>query len=526
MVSLALILVACLEHTGEGSKALDPRFVVLPEGVGAIDAEGNSQPFADYDGATVVVSGVVESALDMALDLDFRQVQETDAGAERVNLGKLGVTSPGEWSLEVPAGLGNLIIEGFQDLSSDGPTEDDPYGWLELEVGLEDVDGADLVLEVGGLLAARAAMGMGGEGGAFADYTGEWVSLAGTFVTESSLPVQADLRSVEENTILGKWTFDSKDWSIDVPLGLGSLQLQVFQDVDENGPSDTDPFGFANLQVDAESQLDLVLELVVGGKMALAEAMGHSEGDGPGGGAQPFSDHEGLWTLVTGEITGPSPGAVQVDFRVSDPSAEGGNRHLGVVQLEALGAYELRLPRDGGLFLLELFQDVGGDGPDALDPFAGVSIEIGDEAAQSLDVELVVGSRGQPGAPGGGGQSGATTEGSLFDDSELEDPVTLSGQVLVDEGIEGVSIVDLDVFAVDPEAPGGRRFLGKLKVGPGPFSIQVPANYGSLEFDAFGDKDGDGPTPGDPFGRCRCNPLEVGGDDISGLRIRIEEGGS
>ena len=383
----------------------------------------------------------------------------------------------------------------------------------------------DLLLEEGGLLAARAAMGMQGEGGAFADYTGEWVSLSGTFVTESTLSVQADLRSVEEDTILGKWTFDSPDWSIEIPLDLGALQLQVFQDVDENGPSDTDPFGFVDLVVGTESQVGLVLELVVGGKMALAEAMGHSAGDGPGGGAQPFADHEGPWTLVKGEITGPIPGPVQVDFRVNDPSAEGGNRHLGMVLLEAIGPYELQLPREGGIYLLEFFQDVGGDGPDSLDPFAGERIEVGARATLGLDVALVVGSRGQPGAPGGG-QGGASPAGSLFDESELEDSVTLSGLLLVEEGIEGVSMVDLDVFAVDAAAPGGRRFLGKLKVAPGPFSIEVPASVGSLEFDAFGDKDGDGPTPGDPFGRCRCNPLEVGEEDISGLRIQIEEGGS
>jgi hypothetical protein len=82
--------------------------------------------------------------------------------------------------------------------------------------------------------------------------------------------------------------------------------------------------------------------------------------------------------------------------------------------------------------------------------------------------------------------------------------------------------IDLDVFTQEPGSEAGRSFQGKLKLGlGGDFSFQAPRNVGLLELEAYMDVDGDGPTPGDPFGACTSNPVQVASSDIEGLEIAL-----
>ena len=263
-------------------------------------------------------------------------------------------------------------------------------------------------------------------------------------------------------------------------------------------------------------------QLIVGGKQQLAAALGH----GGGGAVQdPFADHDGAWTTVGGALTGVSEGKVEVDLRVPDASAPGGNRPLGKVYLSVGGGrYELRVPQDLGTLMLEVFQDQTSDGPSADDPYASATLSVGPTSV-GRDLDLVVGARGAPGAGDGGDQpSGPSGGGSVFT-SLGDDPITVSGRHELSAAAQaatGSGQVDLDVFAQDGANEAGRALLGKLKIVPGDFSFKAPRDFGALELEAYVDVDSDGPTPGDPFGSCASNPVKIGDTDVQGLILSLE----
>ena len=54
------------------------------------------------------------------------------------------------------------------------------------------------------------------------------------------------------------------NWGPAVPKGLGSLELQAFQDIDSDGPNASDPFAQTTIDVAGEDIEDVELILVVG----------------------------------------------------------------------------------------------------------------------------------------------------------------------------------------------------------------------------------------------------------------------
>ncbi len=510
-----LLILGCLERTEEGTRPLDPRFAVLPEGVGAeVGAAGMALPFASHTGEKVLLSGTVTAEGTGPVDLDFRApAPESESG--KVALGKLSLPAPGPWELEVPVGFGELLLDAFHDLGNDGPTVDDPYAWLSLEVGEENQAGIDLSLEVGGLAEARAEASASAD--PFAEHEGDWVVLSGVLSSSVDHPIQLDLRQMETLSVLGKWMAGRPGaYSMKVPAQLGTLQFQVFQDLEDDGPSDGDPFGFANLEVGDSDVSFGTLELVGGGKLLLAEQMGH-EAQGAGGVARPFSDHEGAWTRIEAVVTSDQGGLVTVDLRVPDSTQPGGNRRLGGITWEGPGERTLEVPAGMGTLVLEAFQDPDADGPSDLDPYFIAEVEIGTQLVP-LDMPLLVGTRGRPGGGAQGGGGGAVFAGVG------EDGIQISGEILLEEGLVLEGLLDLDVFSADADAPGGRRYVGKLKVPKGPFSFRVPRTVSALELEAFLDLDADGPTPGDAFGACSCNPLKLDGADVSGIKVLVAAG--
>ncbi len=511
-----LLILGCLERTEEGTRPLDERFSVLPEGVGAeVGSAGMALPFADHTGDKVLLSGVVTAEGADPVDLDFR-APSSEEESGMVSLGKLTLGAPGPWELEVPVSFGELKIEAFQDVGNNGPTVEDPYAWLSVDVAEDPVAEINLDLEVGALARARAEASAGSD--PFADHTGKWVVVSGILQATADYPIQLDVRSMETLAVLGKWAASQPgEFSMKVPANLGALQFQVFQDVDDDGPSDADPFGVAEVEVGASDVSFGTLALVKGGKLLLAEQMGHTEQGEKGGEVFPFADHDGPWTQINAVVTSDQGGSVTVDLRVPDASKPGGNRRLGGVTWEGPGQRKLDVPAGLGVLILEAYQDPGADGPSDLDPYFMGEVVVGTEPL-SLEVPLLAGTRGQPGM---GAQSGGG--GSVFA-GVGKDGIQISGEIRLEEGLELGGLLDLDVFSSDAEAPGGRRYLWKLKVPPGPFSFRVPRTVSALELEAFLDSDADGPTPGDAFGACTCNPLKLDGTDVSGIEVLVVAG--
>jgi hypothetical protein len=86
------------------------------------------------------------------------------------------------------------------------------------------------------------------------------------------------------------------------------------------------------------------------------------------------------------------------------------------------------------------------------------------------------------------------------------------------------ALLDIDLFRSDPTGPGGRAFVGKIKRTPGAFEIQVPASFGEVRIDVFQDLASDGPSPGDPFAACPCNPVNLSKGDVKGIVIVMPGG--
>jgi hypothetical protein len=58
---------------------------------------------------------------------------------------------------------------------------------------------------------------------------------------------------------------------------------------------------------------------------------------------------------------------------------------------------------------------------------------------------------------------------------------------------------------------------------PGPWSLEVPKDYGSIYLTGFVDLKGDGPSPDDPIGRT-AEAVEIGSEPITGVNLNIALG--
>lgn len=285
-----------------------------------------------------------------------------------------------------------------------------------------------------------------------------------------------------------------------------------------------------------------------------------AQGDpGQGAGGIPFASYDGKTVTLRGTIVaGDAEGSIDLGVRVPAPDHPGGVKNEGKILLDRAGDFELVVPASFGRLELEALHDPDQDGPTGDDPYGSVWIDVADKDIGGITLTLEAGSfgaggpqhapappgapGGSPGAPGGGEgappQPGAAPPGAPGGDPSgapnnsapppgagdmlpfVGEPgmtVTVSGTLIC----EGCELVDLDIFKPNPDAPGGREMLGKLKRAPGDYTLEVPRAFGPLLLEAFSDKGSDGPGPGDPMGRYADGPIEVGNTDISGVDITL-----
>ncbi len=512
LVAACLLSSGCLEPVSGTSVPLDERFTSgAPEGgLDGGSGGGDTTPFAGLEGPTVVLSGTVVSEVRAQVDLDFR-VRDEDAPGGRRNLGKLALPEPGEFQVEPPAGLGELLIEVFQDLAGDGPSEEDPYGWVQVTVGQSAVTDLEVLLVAGGLVTAREELASSRGGLAWKDHAGEWVSVTVQAQSDRSLPIDLDLRHGVTGQALGKLMLQQPgELSFEAPSGYGPLRLQAFQDLDDDGPTDGDPFDWTDIDVAGADLTDILLTLEVGRKLELAAELGHSEqpagdpaGEGEGDTQPPdrklFPDHEGPRVVLSGTVTASDAIPLDLDLRLVDPEAPGGNVYGGKVPLERPGDFSFEVPAELGGLSIQAFQDQTGDGPTDDDPFGFVELVVGTSDVSGLSIEAVVGGKealaAQMGHDGGVEHDDQPREPALFGD-HAGPWTTLSGSLT--GAAEGQLAVDVRV--PDPEAQGGNRQIGKTYVDAGTsWSLKVPRGVGTLILEVFQDTAGDGPSSSDPF---------------------------
>ncbi len=519
----------------------DQEHVDLELSAGALAVAGGDQPkpFKDYEGEVVRLAGTVRSELDRAVQIDVRTVDPTAEGGFSED-GKLELGAPRAWTFKAPVDHGELLIQAFQDLSDDGPSDDDPFGFAVVDVGEEPILDIELELKIGGKLELARAMGHGeGEASikACRDWDGPTISISGSVSGGEDRPVSLDFRVPDESAEGGVTQICREElaepgaWRAEVGAEWTELMIEAFQDMDANGPSEADPFGEAIVPL-AGANIDGVdIAMVVGarkgdhgGDGTPGDGRGGTPGDGQGGAAAAFSDYDGPWVTLRGEVDSSFDERVTFDFAVPDASAPGGRRRLGVLSVEQAGPYELEVPSELGAASLEIFQDLSRDGPSDDDPYATANIEVG-TGDVTLSVRLIQGARGQPtggGDPHAGGGGGAQSE--CFSDMG-RNPVSVEGTIALASGVEDGQ-VKLDLFVPDPTGQGGRRQICSLHVSSGAYRFEAPDDFGTLFVEAFIDRDNDGPSPGDPFGQYEGGKaVEIEGDDISGIDITLEPTG-
>jgi hypothetical protein len=403
------LLFGCLERVTGIAVPLDPRFY---EDLGQVEAgmshgDGEQAPFSDYDGDTVTVSGTVEAEDSLAVELDVR-VPDPEAEGGMRGVGKISLSEPGSFSFEVPADLGTLNIQAFQDPDADGPGGDDGFAEVELTVSDEDLGDVALVLKRYTDREPLEGLDFGSPPSPFFDYEGDTVTVSGTVEAEDSLAVELDVRvpdPKEEGGMrgVGKVSLaEPGSFAFEVPAELGTLNIQAFQDPDADGPGGDDGFAEIEIIVSDEDVIDVALVLVRGARGGAPEHTLAPPGAGSGQGSlgssgsspsgDPFADYEGERVQVSGTLVWAGEDQIDVDLFTPDASAPGGRILLGKVKHRA-GSFQLMVPVEIGKLEIEAMVDTEGDGPSASDPRAvytgnPISLDQGDVSGVDLILAL------------------------------------------------------------------------------------------------------------------------------------------
>jgi len=339
----------------------------------------------------------------------------------------------------------------------------------------------------------------------FSDYDGDLVVVKGTLFADAAGALDLDLWKVDPSapgsrTHLGKVGIEGPGpFQLEVPVDFGTLQIESFRDLNGDGPSMDDPFGRTECEVGSSAVEGVELVLELGG---MGQHHGGLPADGPDG--------------------TPSGGP---EHRDMPPGGEGGEGEQGAEHQEAAeGA-------PGGEERVHVEMPPGGGEADPPPSGPGAEGDADPSAADAGSFEHV---EAPPGAPGGGDGSvhdpsappdgappGAAPSGAGRDPfASVDGPrVVVSGTIVY---ANAAAVMDLDIFRNDPSGPGGRAFVGKKKLSPGPFELSVPRSFGKISLEVFLDATGDGPSADDPFAACPCNPLSLSRGDVHAIEIRVE----
>lgn len=290
---VAIFLMGCLERVTGQEIPLDPRFYAAVEESRGADTKGGGSrtPFATDKRDKITVSGIVLSEDSMAVDIDLR-IPNSSAPGGMEHKGKILLDQPGEFSIKVPKSLGALELQAFQDIDSDGPSGDDPFGEIVITVLSEDISDVQLVLIPGANGAAPIHQvvepGQGEEHGEgvpenpdpFGGFTVERITLKGRLSCEGCTNIDLDLFTPDESSpggrkMLGKMKLPAGEYEIFVPKDYGFILLEAFVDLDGNGPSKDDFMGAYEknpVQIKSEDILgiDIILEKQADGKMPMS----------------------------------------------------------------------------------------------------------------------------------------------------------------------------------------------------------------------------------------------------------------
>lgn len=274
-VLLVALLAGCLERVTGEAVPLDPRFYA-GRGDGEQGADPNAGGTGDgayvgYKGETVPLLGVVESPGPGQIQIDVCEF-DPDAPGGVVRVGAIHLIEPGPFELKVPKDVQKLQLQAFQDPDVDGPSEQDPFAQIVVDLsGGPLADPVKLPLVVGARAMPVGGGAPGSPGGApngggapgspggdpngapappppglSFPQDGPRVAVSGTVSASRDLPVFLDFFLVDASapggrSYLGKVQTAAGAWTQKVPAELGALEIEAYQDLTGDSRTGDDP---------------------------------------------------------------------------------------------------------------------------------------------------------------------------------------------------------------------------------------------------------------------------------------------
>lgn len=252
----------CLEKVTGEEVPLDPAYYKEVEEKRGSTAEGggSSTPFSSDTSDKIKVSGTIVSDNEMSIDIDVR-VPDANSPGGMQGKGKILLERPGEFELLVPKNLGQLELQAFQDIDSDGPNGEDPFAQVFLDIAAAAITDVEIELVQGGRGAApehsAAPPGSPSEMGKgipenpdpFGGSAGDRIKMEGVLICDGCPRIDLDLFAPDETSpggrkMLGKMKLDPGPYVIMVPKNFGELILEAFIDFAADGPGEGDMMGY------------------------------------------------------------------------------------------------------------------------------------------------------------------------------------------------------------------------------------------------------------------------------------------
>ena len=214
------------------------------EGSNASGGDGNEVPWATTGGQTVDFMATLRTPSDASVQVDVSEPDPAAPGGQRL-VGKMRlnpVSGVLTIPLAVPVSVASFKLEGFQDKTGDGPSNDDPYG-----EALVSTSGSAGTLDLTLVEGARGRAGGPGGGQSGPDLgSGPKVRVGGAITHTGTGVVAVDIFKIDPTTKAGRSMVIKVEaaqgrWETRLPVDFGSIAITAYQDTNENGYGMDDP---------------------------------------------------------------------------------------------------------------------------------------------------------------------------------------------------------------------------------------------------------------------------------------------